>query len=308
MKTDMEILEGLTESQRKAVTHLDGPLLIIAGPGSGKTEVISRRAAFLVLSGSADPDNLLVTTFTEKASLELKDRIQGKLPDVNVESMQISTLHSFCFYLLNDFREHSPFRSGFKVLDNAGQLLFIYTRRAELGLSSILKGRESDFFSEVQRMYNLASEELIEPQQLIAYCRRELKEADADDKALWKEKEIVAQSYQKYMELLYDTNTTDFSNLQRHAFNMIRNNEEFLQALRDRFSYILIDEYQDTNCIQDRIMRSLAEPKMNVTVVGDDDQSIYRFRGATVRNILNFENTYGNYKPVEVVKLEDNFR
>lgn len=308
MKIDMGILAGLTESQRKAVTHLDGPLLIIAGPGSGKTEVISRRAAFLVLSGSEDPDNLLVTTFTEKASLELKDRIQSKLPDVNVESMQISTIHSFCYHLLDDFRECSPFRSGFRVLDDAGQLLFIYTRRAELGLSSILKGRESDFFSEVQRLYNLASEELIEPQELVAHCRSELEEAAPDDKALWKEKEIVAQSYQQYLELLYEANTTDFSNLQRHAYDMIRNNKEVLQALRERFSYILIDEYQDTNCIQDRIMRLLAEPKMNVTVVGDDDQSIYRFRGATVRNILNFKSTYGNHKPVEVVKLEDNFR
>ncbi len=308
MKIDMEILAGLTESQRKAVTHLDGPLLIIAGPGSGKTEVISRRAAFLVLSGSADPDNLLVTTFTEKASLELKDRIQSKLPDVNVESMQMSTIHSFCHYLLSDFRERSPFRSGFSVLDDAGQLLFIYTRRTELGLNSILKGRESDFFSEVKRMYNLASEEQIEPQELIDYCRSELEKAAPDDKALWKEKEIVAHSYQKYLELLYQANTTDFANLQRHAYDMLRNNKEVLQALRERFSYILIDEYQDTNGIQDRIMRLLAEPRLNVTVVGDDDQGIYRFRGATVRNILNFERSYGNRKSVEVVKLEDNFR
>jgi DNA helicase-2/ATP-dependent DNA helicase PcrA len=308
MKIDMEILAGLTESQRKAVTHLDGPLLIIAGPGSGKTEVISRRAAFLVLSGSAEPDNLLVTTFTEKASLELKDRIQSKLPDVNVESMQISTIHSFCHYLLNEFRDLSPFRTGFSVLDDAGQLLFIYTRRVELELNSILKGRESDFFSEVRRMYNLASEEQIEPQELIAYCRSELGKAGPDDKTLWEEKEIVAQSYQKYLELLYQANTTDFANLQRHAYDLIRNNEQVLQALRQRFSYILIDEYQDTNGLQDRIMRTLAEPKLNVTVVGDDDQSIYRFRGATVRNILNFKSTYGNREPVEVVKLEDNFR
>jgi DNA helicase-2/ATP-dependent DNA helicase PcrA len=309
MKTDLKILEGLTESQKKAVTHLDGPLLIVAGPGSGKTEVISRRAAFLVQSGAASPENLLVTTFTEKASLELKDRIQTKLPDVNVEAMQISTIHSFCYSLLNDFREHSPFRSGFRVLDDAGQLLFIYTRRVDLGLNTILKGRESDFFSEVKRLYNLASEEQIEPQKLIAYCRDQIKKADPDDKTLLRENEIVAQSYQKYLQQLHEANTTDFSNLQRHAYDLLRNNEAVLQTLRQRFSFILIDEYQDTNGIQDRILRSLAEPKMNVTVVGDDDQSIYRFRGATVKNILSFESTYGGHKkPVAVVKLEDNFR
>ena len=309
MKTELEILEELTESQRKAVTHLHGPLLIIAGPGSGKTEVISRRAAFLVQSGSAKPENLLVTTFTEKASLELKDRIQSKLPDVNVESMQISTIHSFCYRLLNDFRDHSPFHSGFRVLDDAGQLLFIYTRRVELGLNSILKGRESDFFSEVKRLYNLASEEQIEPTELIAYCLEESGKAGRDDKSLWKEKEIVAQSYQQYLKMLHEANITDFSNLQRYAYDLIRNNKEVLQALRQRFSFILIDEYQDTNGLQDRILRSLAEPIMNVTVVGDDDQSIYRFRGATVKNILNFKTTYGaKHKPVEVIKLEDNFR
>jgi DNA helicase-2/ATP-dependent DNA helicase PcrA len=309
MKSDLEILEGLTESQRKAVTHLYGPLLIIAGPGSGKTEVISRRAAFLVQSGSAKPENLLVTTFTEKASLELKDRIQSKLPDVNVESMQISTIHSFCHTLLNDFIDQSPFRSGFRVLDDAGQLLFIYTRRVELGLNGILKGRESDFFSEVKRLYNLASEEQIEPQDLVAFCQEKTARAGPDEKTLWKEKEIVARSYQRYLQSLHEANSTDFSNLQRHAYNLIKNNKEILQALRQRFSFILIDEYQDTNGIQDRILKTLAEPKMNVTVVGDDDQSIYRFRGATVKNILNFETTYGaKQKAVEVVKLEDNFR
>ena len=308
MKTDMEILEGLTESQRKAVTHLNGPLLIMAGPGSGKTEVISRRAAFLILSGSVDLHDLLVVTFTEKASLELKDRIQSKLPQVNVESMQISTIHAFCHYLLSEFRQHSPFRGSFSVLDEAGQLLFIYTRRVELGLSGILKGRESDFFSQVKGMYNLASEEQIEPEKFIAYCRSELEKASSDDKALWNEKEVVAKSYGKYLDILHQANTTDFANLQRHAYDMIRTDEDLLQDLRRRFSYILIDEYQDTNGIQDRIMRLLAEPRMNVTVVGDDDQSIYRFRGATVRNILDFEKTYGKRKPVTTVKLEDNFR
>ncbi len=308
MKGGAQTLEGLTEPQKKAILHRDGPLLIVAGPGSGKTEVISRRAAHLVTTGLAGPGNLLVTTFTERAAFELKDRIQSKLPEVDVESMQISTIHSFCHALLQEFREQSPFPRGFEVLDDAGQLLFIYARRVELGLGAVLKGRESDFFSEIKRVYNLASEELIDPDGLIAYYRKGLEAAGAEGKGLWQEREVVARSYPQYLQLLLQAGATDFSNLQRHAYDMLRGNRRILEALRDRFRYILIDEYQDTNCIQDRIMNLLAGPEMNVTVVGDDDQGIYRFRGATVKNILSFAASHGADRPVAIVKLEDNFR
>jgi len=302
---EFDLLIGLTEAQMEVVQYHEGPLLIIAGPGSGKTEVISRRTAYLISSGLAKPESLLVTTFTEKAALELKDRIQKKLKDINVERIQVSTIHSFCFTLLDEFRDESPFPKGFRVLDEAAQLLFIYSRRKDLGLGDLIKGRECDFFGEVIRTYNLATEELVEPAELANYCEGRLKEADEIEKALWEERTAIANSYQRYLDLLLDSNVTDFSNLQRHTLNMLEAREAVLRQIQDRFTDVLIDEYQDTNAVQELILGKIAIRHKNLAVVGDDDQSIYRFRGATVKNILNFEE---KYKPEKIVTLEDNFR
>jgi len=295
----------LTPAQKEAISYHKGPLLIIAGPGSGKTEVISQRAAHLISSGKAAPQNLLVTTFTEKAALELKDRIQSKLQNENVELMQVSTIHSLCHTLLNEFRSKSPFPKGFWVLDEAAQLLFIYSRKKELGLGKVMKGRESDFFASTLRAFNLATEELVKPKDLIAYCEKKLNQADEDTQAFWKEQLLIAHAYKKYLDLLTKTNATDFSNLQKHALQMLKENKDILKKVQNRFSHVLIDEYQDTNTVQDMILSLIAEPEMNIAVVGDDDQSIYRFRGATVKNILEFPH---KHKPVKTVLLEDNFR
>ncbi|MBS3819766.1 ATP-dependent helicase, partial [bacterium] len=299
----------LTPSQKEAVSYLKGPLLIIAGPGSGKTEVISSRAAHLISSGAAQPKNILVTTFTEKAALELKDRIQRKLPHTNVELMQVSTIHSFCYTLLRQFQSASPFPRGFWVLDEAAQLLFIYSRRKELGLSQVMKGRESDFYSSVLQTFNHATEELVDPDQYIAACQDSLKKASDEDQADWEEKLQVARAYKKYLRLLLDSNATDFSNLQRHTLDMLNHHPEILRQIQDRYTEVLIDEYQDTNMVQELILGKIAEPHMHYTVVGDDDQSIYRFRGATVKNILGFCKKYQKKCPaLKTVKLEDNFR
>jgi len=257
LKKKINLFNDLTRAQEEAITYHDGPLLIIAGPGSGKTEVISGRAAYLILSGLTKPENLLVTTFTEKAALELKDRIQAKLPDINVELMQVSTIHSL-----------------------------IYSRRKDLGLGEIMKGRESDFFAEVQRTYNLASEELVNPSKFSEYCEIRLKNADENEKALWEERTSIAKSYERYLEILQSANATDFSNLQRQTLNMLKKHKSVLREIQERYTDILIDEYQDTNAVQDIILTKIAKPHMNLAVVGDDDQSIYRFRGATVKNIL----------------------
>jgi len=305
LKSCRHLFKNLTNAQQEAITYHGGLLLIIAGPGSGKTEVISCRAAYLIHSGLTKPEDLLVTTFTEKASLELKDRIQSKLPKINVERMQVSTIHSFCYSLLNDFRSASPFPRGFSVLDEAGQLLFIYSRRKDLGLGDIMKGRESDFFAEVQRTYNLATEELVAPDKFLEYCESQLKSAREDEKALWEERVYIAKSYERYLDILFESNATDFSNLQRHALNMLQKSKKVLSEVQERYTDILIDEYQDTNAIQDIILTKIARLHMNLAVVGDDDQSIYRFRGATVKNILNFDR---KHKPIKVIKLEDNFR
>ena len=305
MSSNTDILYDLTPAQREAVTYYGGPLLIIAGPGSGKTEVISCRAAYLIRSGKVKPENLLAATFTEKAAFKLKDRIQKKLPEVNVEDMQVSTIHSFCYRLLDEFRSETPFPRGFRVLDEAGQRLFVYSRRKELGLSEIMKGRECDFFAEVLRTYNLAAEELVDPVKFEAWCAARLAAAGSDEKSLWEERVCVARSYKRYLELLQEAEAVDFGNLQRQALEMLKKQRNVLRQVRDRFHEILIDEYQDTNAVQEDLLFLVAAPRQRLAVVGDDDQSIYRFRGATVKNILNFNKRHA---AVKVVKLEDNFR
>jgi DNA helicase-2/ATP-dependent DNA helicase PcrA len=305
MSSNTDILCDLTPAQREAVTYYGGPLLIIAGPGSGKTEVISCRAAYLIRSGKVKPENLLAATFTDKAALKLKDRIQKKLPEVNVEAMQVSTIHSFCYGLLDGFRSETPFPRGFRVLDEAGQRLFVYSRRKELGLSEIMKGRECDFFAEVLRTYNLAAEELVDPVKFEAWCAARLAAVGSDEKPLWEERVCVARSYRRYLELLQEAEAVDFSNLQRQALEMLKNRKAVLRQVRNRFHEILIDEYQDTNAVQEDLLFLVAAPRQRLAVVGDDDQSIYRFRGATVKNILTF---HKRHAAVKVVKLEDNFR
>jgi DNA helicase-2/ATP-dependent DNA helicase PcrA len=313
----------LTTDQRDAILYTGSPLLIIAGPGSGKTEVITWRVVHFVLTGLIKPENLLVTTFTNKAALELKDRIQQRLPEVDVESMQVSTLHSLCTDLLRQYQSLSSMPFGFHILDEHDQLLFVYTERKTLGLDSLVKGRPFDSFSNVLRLFSLATEELVEPDKLGEWCecRRAEAEVYADEltggrsknkaeKAVyevsrWCEEKIVIDAYRHYVALLRERCLTDFAFLQRYAYDLLNAHPEIVDEQRDRYHSILVDEYQDTNSIQEKILKLLAGDGDNLTVVGDDDQSIYRFRGATVRNILTFSQRYSK---AHLVRLTENFR
>ncbi len=313
----------LTSEQREAILHAGSPLLIIAGPGSGKTEVITWRVAHLIRAGLVAPEHLLVTTFTNKAALELKDRIQQKLPDVRVEAMQVSTLHSFCADLLRQYQSRSPLPLGFHILDQHGQFLFVYTRRKALGLNALVKGRPHDFFSNVLRLFSLATEELVEPEQLGEWCecRRVEAEAYAAEVACgrsktkakkaaceverWCEETVVVDAYRQYEDLLCENRLVDFAFLQRYAYDLLTATPELVAELRDRYQAILVDEYQDTNAIQEQLLQLLAGDGASLTVVGDDDQSIYRFRGATVRNLLTFPERYPG---AQIVRLTQNFR
>ena len=209
----------LTPEQRDAILHTGSPLLIIAGPGSGKTEVIAWRVVHLVRSGLIAPENLLVTTFTNKAALELKDRIQRRLPDVHMEAMQVSTLHSLCADLLRQYQSHSPLPRGFHILDEHGQFLFVYTRRKALGLDGRIKGYPHQFFSHVLRLFNLATEELVEPGTLDEWCESRRVEAEAyaaevaggrsktkahkaaSEVGRWCEEQVVVEAYRRYVAL-----------------------------------------------------------------------------------------------------------
>jgi DNA helicase-2/ATP-dependent DNA helicase PcrA len=278
----------LTGQQRQAVLHQGSPLLVIAGPGSGKTEVTTWRIAHLVRSGRVAPENLLVTTFTNKAALELKDRIQQKLPQVNVELMMVSTLHSFCADLLRQHQRHTALPRGFRILDQTGQFLVIYTNRKALGLNDLVKGRAHDFFSDVMRTFNLATEDLVDAAEFEGWCEQNCGCWPPDEAELWQERAVVAEAYRRFGDLLREQELVDFAFLQCHALELLESQPDVLARLREKYQEILVDEYQDTNAAQDRLLSLLAGDGQRRTVVGDDDQSIYRFRGATVRNIRTF--------------------
>ncbi|MCX7037992.1 MAG: ATP-dependent DNA helicase [Spirochaetes bacterium] len=323
MTKSVDLPGYLTKEQQEAILHDGGPLLIIAGPGSGKTEVLTWRVAYLIESGRTAPGNCLVSTFTRKAALELKDRIQQKLPEVDVEKMAIGTIHSLCADILREHQTRSPVPRGFRILDEDGQLLLIYRNRADLGLDAVMKGRPQDFFSGVLRMFNLATEELVKPEKLLDWCRLTRQAAEeyaveagkgrsklkaqkaADAVELWKEEAIVTEAYQAYCDLLHSRNLVDFAFLQRHCLDLLESHPNVAAALRERFRMILVDEYQDTNAAQEMVLHHLAGEGQRLTVVGDDDQSIYRFRGATVGNLLGFEKRYPGARKIY---LQQNFR
>jgi DNA helicase-2/ATP-dependent DNA helicase PcrA len=319
----------LTDQQLEAVLHSGSPLLIIAGPGSGKTEVITWRVAHLIKAGFAAPSHCLVTTFTNKAALELKDRIQHNLhqigaeqSQVDLEQMQVCTIHSLCADILRQYQIHSTLPRGFRILDENGQFLFVYTNRKALGLNALVKGCPHAFFSNVLRMFNLATEELVAPESLLEWCGEQRRSAEeraedaaegksktkaqkaADEVELWREEAIVIESYLAYCDLLRERGLADFAFLQRHTVDLLESSPDVVAELRDRYREILVDEYHDTNAAQERIIQHLAGSGDHLTVVGDDDQAIYRFRGATVNNLLSFRNC----PSVHIVKLTQNFR
>ena len=295
----------LTNLQQEAILHQGSPLLIIAGPGSGKTEVISWRVAHLVDAGIASPENILALTFTNKAAQGLQDRIQSKLPAVNADLMQISTFHSFCADLLRRYPRQADLPNGYQILDEEGQFLFVYSNRKALGLDAILKGLPYAFFSSVIGAFNKATEEQVRPQDLADWYQTNLDSCNPKEAPLWQQRKAVAEAYALYIRLLQGAGLLDFAFLQIYAYHLLAQNPDVLETLRAQYHEILVDEYQDTNAVQERILELLAGDGGHLTVVGDDDQSIYRFRGATVRNILDFP---GQFPGARVVKLVHNFR
>ncbi len=295
----------LTASQRAAVLHRDGPLLIIAGPGSGKTEVIAWRIAALVAGGRARPEQVLALTFTRKAALELTDRIQSKLPDSNAELMQVSTFHAFCALLLRRYARQSSRPQGYRLLDGPGQFLFVYSRRKALGLDERVRGLPAPFYQAVMAFFNRATEEEVRLEELDAWCEANLRACGGNEVALWEERRAVAEAYRRYRALLEEEGRCDFAFLQARALRLLEEHPEVVAELRQQYRQVLVDEYQDTNAAQEHILRLLVGDGAHLTVVGDDDQSIYRFRGATVRNILDFPDRYPG---ATTVKLEHNFR
>jgi DNA helicase-2/ATP-dependent DNA helicase PcrA len=291
---------GLNEAQRAIVGHVDGPLLVIAGPGSGKTHSIVLRALNLLLLGMAKPRQLLLCTFTEKAAFELRDRLSAAARKVGYEGdlseLAVSTIHSFCNRVLTQHRHRTELGNGFDTLDELTQLLFLFEHFEE-----IVGTPENDLFllrwktrwtaiEGARSYFDKITEELVNPDQLVA----------SSDPFLV----AIGSAYRRYERALVDANRTDFAHLQRLVYDLLGDADTADAVTRD-LRYVLVDEYQDTNYVQERLLLELTKRNRNLCVVGDEDQSLYRFRGATVRNILEFPQRMPD---CATVKLTTNYR
>jgi len=282
--------EECTETQKEAVKYNEGPLLIVAGPGTGKTRVIIEKVAYLIKKENVDPGSILVITFTEKAAEELKNRLT-KCVGLDVERMQVSTIHSFCNRILHEYREYHDLGADFEILNEETQFIFIRAHFSELGLKKYV---EKSKILDVINFFNECSENCIDP--------KELKEALKREHPNNGRYHGLCDCYNRYLELLKRESKIDFPGLQRNAVELLESNDNVRKDLRTRFKYILIDEYQDTNPIQERLFELLADK--NICVVGDEDQSIYGFRGSTLENIRSFVGKFNAH----TIFLDKNFR
>lgn len=288
-------LKGLSDEQAAVAMHKDGPLLVIAGPGSGKTETMVRRTAVLVDHHLVDPSSILLTTFTEKAATSLKQRVKVWVPDPNrIEKLTIGTIHSICLGLLEEFGvQKGVYTKSLRVLDEHRASLFLFNNFEALGLKEFYEDPNGTAIKSMLALYSVFQEKGTDVKKLKA----SLKEDNTDLLA-------AIATFPNYLALLKEKQALDFSGILSRAYDLIQD-KEILGAIRARYQYFMIDEYQDTNPLQDSILRTVAGPKNNISVIGDDDQSIYRFRNATVTNFLEFASRVPG---CETVSLEENRR
>ena len=283
----MDLLNGLNSPQKEAVLHVDGPLLILAGAGSGKTRVLTHRIAYLVNEKHVSPWSILAITFTNKAAKEMKDRVNRIIGDVS-EKIWISTFHSTCVRILRRDIEKIDYDKSFVIYDSADQQTLIKDCLKELNLN------EKNFVPKsVLHDIGRAKDELIEPKTFI--------KMHASDFRMSK----VASVYELYQKKLKQNNALDFDDIIMLTIKLFLEKPEVLDHYQERFKYVLVDEYQDTNTAQYSLVSLFAQGSKNLCVVGDDDQSIYGWRGANIRNILDFEK---EFKGCKTIKLEQNYR
>ncbi len=303
------LLADLTARQRRAVTHGDGPLLIVAGAGTGKTTVITRRIAWLIAEKRARPSEILALTFTDRAALEMTDRVDQLVPYGYTDSV-ISTFHAFGDRLLRDHALEAGLSDRSTVLSRPEQIIFLRERLFELPLDRLRPlGDPTRFLGALVTLISRARDEDISPTTYRAAADRLAVRAaeQPDDAALAEEAALqaeLASLYESYEQLMRAGDRLDFGDQVSMALRLLRDHPSILEAERARYRYILVDEFQDTNHAQFELVKLLADHG-NLTVVGDDDQSIYRFRGAALSNILGFRATYPRAASVVLV---DNFR
>ena len=283
----MSIYDTLNKQQKEAVLHTEGPLLILAGAGSGKTRVLTHRIAYLIEEQGVNPWNILAITFTNKAAGEMRERVD-KLVGFGAESIWVSTFHSTCVRILRRHIDLLGYDNNFTIYDSDDQKTLMKDVCKLLQIDTKIF-KERALLSTISH----AKDELITPEEF-----RIRAEGDFSQKK-------IAEVYEEYEKQLRANNALDFDDLLVKTVQLFQTQADVLEYYQERFRYIMVDEYQDTNTVQFELIRLLASKYRNLCVVGDDDQSIYKFRGANIKNILNFEHVFEDAK---VIKLEQNYR
>ena len=282
-----DVLEGLNDKQYEAVVNTEGPCLVIAGAGSGKTKVLTHKIAYLIGNKGVKPWNILAITFTNKAANEMKERIANIVGD-DAKDIWMGTFHSICVRILRKFIDRIGFDSSFIIFDTSDQKTLVKGCLKDLAIDDKLFNDRA-VLSEISNAKN----EMLDPDQ---YAVR----ANGDFR-----KEKIATVYELYQKRLKENNAVDFDDIINYAIKILEENPDILEYYSNKFQYVLVDEYQDTNKSQFTLVTMLASRNGNITVVGDNDQGIYSFRGADISNILNFERDFPGTK---IIKLEQNYR
>jgi len=291
--------------------HTDGPLLIVAGAGTGKTTVITQKIAEIVAKKLAKPEEILALTFTEKAAQEMQDRIEGLL-NTGYTDMQVSTFHAFCQRLIENYGLDIGISNQPRLLTEVDAWILIRQNLDKFNLNYYQPmGNPTKYIHELIKHFSKCKDEMISPADYLDYAKNVKLDADhvpqgymasIDEKNRLEE---IAAAYHIYNQILLDNNAMDFSDLIYYSVKLLEERKNVLKKIQERYKYILVDEFQDVNWSQYRLVQLLAGDKGNLTVVGDDDQSIYAFRGASVSNIMRFKD---DYKDVKEVVLNENYR
>lgn len=281
------MLDTLNEKQKEAVLQTEGPVLILAGAGSGKTRVLTERIAYLIEEKGVNPWNIMAITFTNKAAGEMRDRVD-RIVGFGSESIWVSTFHSSCVKILRRFSDRLGYENTFAIYDTDDQKSIIKDACKKLDIDTKML-KERTIMSAISNAKN----------ELVSVIDYEMQVAGDFNK------KKIAKVYREYQETLKRNNAMDFDDLIFKTVDLLKSCPDVLQNYQMRFQYVMVDEYQDTNTAQFELIRLLASGSRNLCVVGDDDQSIYKFRGANIRNILDFEKVYPD---ASVIKLEQNYR
>lgn len=297
-------LPKLNKEQKEAVEHKDGPLLIVAGAGTGKTTVISQRIVNLISSENSKikPDEILAVTFTEKAASEMEERVSTLL-DYGYVDLWIMTFHSFCEKVLRENALDIGLSPDFKILDSAASWLLLRQNLDKFNFNYYKSlGSPNKFIQSLISHFSHCKDQEIYPENYLEYANSLVEKKDILEASEIERIKEVAEIYQKYQQIILENNCLDFGDLINYCLKLFKTRPLILNKYREKFKYILVDEFQDTNWSQYELVKLLASPKNNLTVTADDDQAIYRWRGASFSNIVQFKNDFLTAKQISLIK------